>query len=154
MYNSSNGAPGSIVYSTTDINNQSILDGYGYGHVGYQGNSQCAGSNPPWWCLKFKSVSNLMSFLWLILIFTALSVGFITLTYVIYGRTTSIEQDAKLQEAAIRGRLRTSIIEKMQGEKSSEKLAKLQKHLDWIEAIEKLQKPHVTAAVPVASSAS
>ena len=154
MYNSSNGAPGSIVYSTTEINNQSINDSGGYGSTGYQGNAQCIGGNPPWWCLGFKSIGNLMSWVWTIIIAMVIVVGFITLTCIIYGKTTSLEQDTQLENAAIRGRLRTAITEKMQEEKSTEKLAVLQRHLNMLQQEEAYARTMHAGSVATPSSSS
>ncbi len=154
LYNSSNGAPGSIVYGTSGVNNMSIIDGYGYGSGGWQGNAQCAGGNPPWWCFHFKSLNNLMGTMWMILIFVAISIGLITLTYWVSGKTSSIEKDVKLQDAAIRSRLRTAIIKKMQEEKSTEKLAALRQHADMLGLELQFAKTHSATAAAVPSTSS
>ena len=122
MYNTVNDAPGNIVYSTTYINNQSIDDTGGYGNPGYQGNAECTGSNPPWYCLGMKSVNSLMETIWTFVGFVILTVIMISLTYWTIGHTSAIKKDFKLRNAAMRGQLQEALNKQKNAEKATETL--------------------------------
>jgi len=139
MYNTINDAPGSIVYSTTSINDHSIDDGGGYGSGGWADNGDCTGDNPPWWCIKFKGFNSFMSFLWMLIAFFAIAVVMISITYWTVNHTNALRKDFKLRNQAMKGQLTEELVKLKTQQKATQELEVIRKEARELSLEEKLQ---------------